>query len=40
MRSLVRYLDKRRWGWRQWLAQILIVVAVGAGMTPLILSAR
>ncbi|GHB71342.1 hypothetical protein GCM10010331_69030 [Streptomyces xanthochromogenes] len=40
MRGHVRHMDKRGWGWRQWLVQILIVIAVGAGMTPIILTAR
>lgn len=40
MKRLVRYMDGRRCGWCQWLVQILIVIAVGAGMTPLILTVR
>lgn len=38
---LVAWLDKRRWGWRQWLLQLgIIAVSVVISMSPLLLSTR
>ncbi|MFF4188072.1 hypothetical protein ACFYZ9_33250 [Streptomyces sp. NPDC001691] len=35
----VAWLDKRRWGWRQWLLQLCIVaVCVVISTSPLLLS--
>ncbi|WP_331765321.1 hypothetical protein OG747_52700 (plasmid) [Streptomyces sp. NBC_01384] len=37
MRSPIRWMDKRGWGWRQWALQLLIIATVAAFIAPLAL---